>query len=90
MVSLESIIDRSKEVVIEGNVGAGLLIVHNVPEAVDRLFQGDPIDVILVPLAIILAHCLEILMALREIIAGNVGVEMMDVVEFNSVSEQSK
>lgn len=80
----------SKELIIEGNVGVVLLIVHHVPEAVDRHLHAYSVDVILVPLVVVLAQGLEIVVTLGEVVAGHVSVDVMDVVVFDTAAEEFK
>lgn len=80
--------NNSKEVIIEGNIGVILLIVHDVPEAVNGHLHADSVDVILVPLVVALAQGLEIIVALGKIVARYVGVEMMDMVVFDAAAEE--
>lgn len=78
----------SKELIIERDVGVILLVVHNVPKAVDSHLHADPVDVVLVPFVVILAQGLEVVVALGEVVARHVGVEVMDVVVFDAAAEE--
>lgn len=78
----------SKELIIERNISVILLIVHNVPKSVDSHLHTHPVDVVLVPFVVVLAEGLEVIVALGEVVARDVGVEMMDVVVFYAAAEE--
>jgi hypothetical protein len=78
----------SKELIIERNISVILLIVHNVPKSVDSHLHTDSVDVVLIPFVVVLAEGLEVIVALGEVVARDVGVEMMDVVVFYAAAEE--